>query len=179
MESKEQENQTENVEQVDQLALLEQKILDIEKKAKDNWELALRTKADAENATRRAAIDVESAHKFAVEKFAIEMLSIHDSLDMGIVEAKKLEEQSIKPMLDGMILTRDLMLSALEKFKVKAIDALNKPFDPKLHEAISTMPNENVDENTVMQVVVPGFTIHDRVLRTAKVIVSKSVENSK
>ena len=182
MESKEQNNNTEpkeKHEQLDHVAILEKKLLDIEKKAKENWELALRTKADSENSQRRANLDIDSAHKFAVEKFAIEMLSIYDSLEMGIFEAQKIEVDAIKPMLDGMVLTKNLMLTAFEKFKVIQIDAIKKSFDPKMHEAISTILDDKVEENTVMQVVSPGFMIHERVLRTAKVIVSKGVENTK
>lgn len=135
-----------------------------ETKAKENWEALLRAKAELDNVRKRAAIDVEKAHKYVLERFARELLSVVDGFERGL---ETLDDE-------GMQLTYKLLLDVLDKFSVKMLDPLGETFDPAKHEALSMQENDSVKPNEVLQVVQKGFTIHERVLRPARVIVAKS-----
>jgi molecular chaperone GrpE len=148
-----------------------------QKKAAENWDLFLRTRADAENMRRRSLLDVENAHKYATEKFARELLSIVDSLELGLsalAGAEKSVETNVK---EGFQLTYKLLLDTLGKFGIQQMDPLNEHFDPKLHEALSAQPNNEVEPNKVLLVIQKGFLLHDRLLRPARVIVSRAGES--
>lgn len=163
------------------------------KKAAENWDLFLRSRADVDNARRRAMLDVENAHKYGIEKFAKEILAVVDSLDHGLLATKGSNstdttnaedstgsgrgagnnDQSLR---EGMELTYKLLLDTLDKFGIKQIDPIGEPFDPIKHEALSTQPNGDVAPNIVLVVIQKGFTMHDRLLRPARVIVSRALE---
>jgi molecular chaperone GrpE len=143
-----------------------------QKKYDETLDVALRARADAENARRRAVIDVENAHKYALERFAKEMLHVVDSLERGL-QTLDAGEQSQKAIHEGLELTYKLMLDSLDKFGIKVIDPMGETFDPKRHEALSMVENPEVSPNTVVNVIQKGFTQHERVLRHAKVIVAK------
>lgn len=142
-----------------------------QKKASEHWDLFLRTRADADNIRRRAVTDVENAHKYGIEKFAREILAVVDSLDQGLAlsvgdEAKGLHE--------GMALTHKLLLDTLDKFGIKPLDPLGEMFDPMRHEALSTQVDNSKEPNRVLIVIQKGFSLHDRLLRPTRVIVSKA-----
>jgi molecular chaperone GrpE len=139
------------------------------RKAAENWDLFLRTRADADNIRRRATIDVENAHKYGVERLARELLAVVDSLDHGLASAGA----DNKALREGMELTYKLLLDILTKFGIVAINPLNEAFDPTKHEALTAQPKNDVEPNTVLTVVQKGFTLQDRILRPARVIVSK------
>lgn len=139
------------------------------RKAAENWDLFLRTRADADNIRRRATIDVENAHKYGVERFARELLAVVDSLDHGLASVGA-DANALK---EGMELTYKLLLDILTKFGIQVINPLNEPFDPTKHEALTAQAKNDVNPNTVLTVVQKGFTLQDRVLRPARVIVSK------
>ncbi len=139
------------------------------RKAAENWDLFLRTRADADNIRRRASIDVENAHKYAVEKLARELLAVVDSLDHGLASVGA-DSNALK---EGMELTYKLLLDILTKFGILPINPVNEPFDPMKHEALTAQVKNDVEPNTVLTVVQKGFTLQDRVLRPARVIVSK------
>lgn len=144
------------------------------KKAAENWDLFLRTRADADNMRRRALLDIENAHKYGVEKFAKELLAVVDSLEHGLAAIDSLAEGSKAVALhEGIDLTYKLLLDTLDKFGIKAISPLGQVFDPKLHEALSTVVNEAVEPNTILVVVQKGFLLQERLLRPARVVVSK------
>lgn len=142
-----------------------------EDKAKQNWELVLRTKADADNLVRRAERNAEQSAKFAVERLCNELLDVMDGLDQGL--ALKVETDEGKRMHEGLELTGRKLLATLEKFGVQPIDALNKPFDANVHEAMVAQENPNLPADTVMMVLQKGYTLHGRLLRPARVIVSR------
>ena len=146
-------------------------LVSAEEKAKQNWELVLRTKADADNLVRRAERNAEQSAKFAIEKLCGELLDVLDGLDQGL--ALKVETDEGKRMHEGLELTGRKLLATLEKFGVQAIDALNKPFDANVHEAMVAQENPNVPADTVMMVLQKGYTLHGRLLRPARVIVSR------
>ncbi len=142
-----------------------------EEAAADFREQFLRTAAELENVRRRAARDVEAAHRFGVERFAREMLAVVDSLEMGREAARKAGEGGA--VAEGMDATLRLLLSVLEKFGVTPVEAAGAPFDPEVHEAIMTQPSADAAADTVIGVVQPGYLIHGRLLRPARVIVAR------
>ncbi len=142
-------------------------------KAEENWNLFLRTRADMDNIRRRAQLDNENARKFAIEKFARELLVVIDSLEHGILVAEKAGDAAYK---EGMVLTLKLFLDILEKFEIKRLDPKDEVFDPSKHEAISMQENSELAPNTVVVVAQAGFILNDRVLRPARVVVTKAPE---
>ena len=154
----------------DSKADMTQELEEARRKAAENWDLFLRTRADAENGRRRAVIDIENAHKYGIEKFARELLGVVDSLDHGL--ASHPEEE--KGLREGMELTYKLLINTLEKFGIHLLNPLGESFDPMRHEALSTQVNNDVEPNKILIVVQKGFTLHDRLLRPARVIVSKA-----
>ncbi len=146
---------------------------DARKKAAENWDLFLRCRADLDNLRRRSQLDVENAHKYGMERFARELLAVVDSLDQGLSLAKD-GDLSVQGLREGMILTHKLLLDTLEKFGIKSLDPLGEIFDPTRHEALSTQVNPEIEPNKVLLVIQKGFTLQDRLLRPARVIVSKT-----
>jgi molecular chaperone GrpE len=131
----------------------------------------LRTAAELENVRRRAARDVESAHRFGIERFARELLAVVDTLELGREAARGANESGA--VVEGMEATTRQLLSVLEKFGVTPVEAAGEPFDPELHEAIMTQPSGEAAPDTVIGVVQQGYRIHDRLLRPARVIVAR------
>jgi molecular chaperone GrpE len=131
-------------------------------------EQVVRAHAEIENMRRRAEQDVAKAHKFALEKFAKDLLPIIDSLEQAL--ANKTENT---PVVEGVEMTLQMFKSTLARFNVEQIDPLNEKFDPKLHEAMSMQPNPDVDPNTVIMVIQKGYTLNGRLIRPARVIVSQ------
>jgi molecular chaperone GrpE len=147
---------------------------------KENEELkdrALRVAAEMENLRRRTARDVHDARAYAVANFARDMLSVSDNLRRALdavpEEAKVSGDAGFKALFEGVDITERAMLSALERHGVKKLNPEGEKFDPNFHQAIFEVPNADVPANTVVQVVQPGFSIGDRVLRPAMVGVAK------
>ena len=138
-------------------------------------ERAIRAVAEMENLRRRAAQDVEKAHKFALEKFAAELLPVLDNLERAIELADK-ENDTLKPMIEGVELTLKSMQSGVAKFGLVALDPTNQPFDPNAHQAMSMVPSADVAPNTVIAVMQKGYELNGRVIRPAMVMVSKSAD---
>lgn len=142
-------------------------------KAEENWNLFLRTRADMDNIRRRADIDVENAKKYGVERFARELLAVIDSLEHGLSVAETVHDSVYR---EGMNLTLKLFLDILEKFGVYRITpSKGEALDPSKHEAISMQSTNELEPNKVLMLAQAGFTLHDRVLRPARVVVSKSL----
>ncbi|MES1951822.1 heat shock protein GrpE [Salinisphaera sp. S4-8] len=133
---------------------------------------AVRAHAEMENVRKRAQRDVESARKFAIEKFASELLGVRDSLELGL---KAAEEQSgdYDKLKEGMDMTVRMLASSMEKVGIEAIDPKGEAFNPEYHEAVSTQPSEELAPNTVAEVMQKGYTLNGRVLRAAMVVVAK------
>ncbi|MCP9229818.1 nucleotide exchange factor GrpE [Mesorhizobium sp. LMG 17147] len=147
---------------------------------KENEELkdrALRVAADMENLRRRTARDVHDARAYAVANFARDMLSVSDNLRRALdaipEEAKASGDAGFKALIDGVEITERAMLSALERHGVKKLEPEGEKFDPNFHQAMFEVPNPDVPANTVVQVVQPGYSIGERVLRPAMVGVAK------
>ena len=138
-------------------------------KAEENWERYLRTAAELENVRKRASRDVENAHRFALERFAKELLAVKDSLEMGLAAA---ENASVASLLEGSAATLKLLGATLQQFGIEEIEPAGEPFDPELHEAISMQPSDEVEPGSVMTVVQKGYTLNGRLLRPAMVVVA-------
>jgi molecular chaperone GrpE len=143
-------------------------------KTKDD---ALRTLAEAQNIRRRSEKDVENARKFALEKFAGELLGVADNLERALDNADATNEV-VKPLAEGVELTQKSLIEILAKFNVVQLNPVGEPFDPQFHQAISMVENPDVEPNTVTLVMQKGYTINERLLRPAMVMVSKAVAGS-
>ena len=138
-------------------------------KAEENWDRYLRAVAELDNVRKRAARDVEKAHKFALEGFGKELLAVRDTLEMGLAAA---EGASVESLIEGKNATLKLLTSTMQRFGIEEVDPAGEPFDPELHEAISMQPSDDVEPGSVVTVVQKGYTLNGRLLRPAMVIVA-------
>ncbi|MBB6055478.1 MAG: nucleotide exchange factor GrpE [Gammaproteobacteria bacterium] len=152
---------------------LEQKLEQANSVAAEEKDRALRTVAEMENLRRRTTLDIEKAHKFALEKFATELLPVLDNLERTIQVADK-QNEAVKPLLEGVELTLKSMANSVAKFGVIAIDPQGQSFDPNQHQAMSMVENADVAPNTVIAVMQKGYELNGRVIRPAMVMVSKA-----
>ena len=134
---------------------------------------ALRAQADAQNVKRRAEQDVEKARKFALERFAGELLPVVDNLERALESATG-DDEVIKPIAEGVELTLKSFLDVLGKQNIEVVDPQGEPFDPNLHQAMSMVENNEVEPNTVIAVMQKGYTLNGRLVRPAMVMVSKA-----
>lgn len=139
--------------------------------AQDYWEQLLRTRAELENLHRRSKKDLESAHKYALEKFVAELLPVQDSLELGVSAARD-DTVDVAKLREGMALTSELLKALLEKFNIIEINPLGDKFNPELHQAMATREERGVAPGTVLTVYQKGYTLNDRLLRPALVVVS-------
>jgi len=146
-----------------------------EAKAQENWDKLLRVQAEMENVRRRAERDIESAHKFALEKFAAALLPVKDSLEMGTAAAQN-ADADISKLREGTELTLKMLDDTLSKFGIKIVDPIDQPFNPEYHQAMSMVAAPGKTPNTVVAVMQKGYTLNDRLLRPAMVVVAKEPE---
>jgi molecular chaperone GrpE len=139
----------------------------------DQKDSVVRAKAEVDNVRRRSAQDVEKARKFALEKFAAEMLVSVDNLERALQNIDK-EDESNKGIIEGVELTLQGLIASLEKFGVKGVDPQDQPFNPELHQAMSMQVVEGVAPNTVIAVMQKGYELNGRLIRPAMVMVSKA-----
>ena len=128
--------------------------------------------AELENFRKRAERDVERAHKYGLEKFIDSLLPVVDSLEQALQSVDQ-EDEAQSSMVEGIELTRKLLLDCFEKHGVTQLNPEGEAFDPQHHEAMSIQEVEGVKPNTVVMVVQKGYLLHDRIVRPARVIVAK------
>lgn len=157
--------------QLVELERLQQALAESEERARNHWNQYLRAIADTENVRKRAQRDIESASRYGLEKFAAELLPVWDSLELAVQNADKADLPSL---LQGQKATLQLLAKALEKIGVKPINPQGEPFDPARHEAMLAQESATAEPNSVLQVVQPGYELNGRLLRPARVIVSKA-----
>ena len=138
---------------------------------KDLEDQLLRAKAEVQNVRRIAAQEVTKARLFGVESLAKDFLSVADNLERAIESCG--EEEQFLSVKEGLELTLKSLEGSLNSSSIEVIDTNNKNFDPEKHEAISLIEDDSLDTNTIIDVVQKGYTIMDRTLRPAKVVVSK------
>ncbi len=134
---------------------------------------SLRVAADLQNVRRRADQDVEKAHKFALEKFAGDLLPILDSLERG-VELTSADDEAVRPMREGMQLTLKMFEDTLKRYNLEAIDPHGQPFNAEHHQAMAMQESADVEPNSVLKVFQKGYLLNGRLLRPAMVVVSKA-----
>jgi molecular chaperone GrpE len=157
---------------------------DARAKADEHWNQLLRANAELENARKRARLDVENAHKFALEKFVLELLPVKDSLEMGLAAASSGADESggneaAAQLVEGTELTLKMLTNAMEKFGIVEINPVGEPFNPDIHQAMSMQESEEHAPNTVMMVMQKGYQLNERLIRPAMVVVSKAVAKEK
>lgn len=162
----------EKVEQLEnQLEAAQAKLAEAEQKAEDNWQKALRTLAELDNVRKRSEKDISNAHKYAVEKFANGLLPVIDSLEKALeTQSEQSEAIAIK---QGVELTLKMFVDTVAKFGLEQVNPAGEAFDPELHEAMSMIEDPNYDSNVVIQVYQVGYRLNGRLVRPARVVVSK------
>ncbi len=140
--------------------------------AEKHRDMALRIQADMENLRRRTRLDVENAHKYALDKFVNALIPAMDSMEMGMEAASK-KEASIESIREGIDMTFKQLLDVLAEFNVERIDPKGEKFDPQLHEAMTMVPSPDHESNTVVDVIQKGYTLNERLVRPARVIVAQ------
>jgi molecular chaperone GrpE len=157
--------------QLVELERLQQALAEAEERARNHWEQYLRAVAELDNVRKRAQRDIEAANRYGLEKFAAELLPVRDSLELAVQNAGKGDTKSL---VQGQEATLKLLAKALEKIGVLSINPVGEPFDPTRHEAMLAQESDTAEPNSVLQVVQPGYEINGRLLRPARVIVSKA-----
>ena len=152
---------------------LQNKIIELEHKANENWEKALRATAEMDNIRRRAERDVENAHKYGNEKFIDTLIPVIDSPEQALQMEVDATNEKLESMRQGIELTLKLMIDAMERANVKQLDPVGEDFDPKQHEAMSMQVSPDAKPNTVLVVFQKGYLLNERVIRPARVIVAK------
>ncbi|VFP84397.1 Protein GrpE [Candidatus Erwinia haradaeae] len=151
------------------LSALEFQLAQCKNSARDTQ---LRAQAEMENIRRRAKVDIEKAHKFALEKFINELLPVIDNLERAIEIVDK-RNPALEAMIEGINLTMKSLLTTVEKFGVEAISKIHVPFNPEVHQAMAMLESEDVEPNCIIQIMQRGYTLNGRLLRPAMVSVSK------
>jgi molecular chaperone GrpE len=157
----------------DPLDALRAQINDAETRAAAAKEAQLRAIADLENTRRRLERDAASSLKYATEKLLNELLAVADSFELGL-KAAETADASAKAMGEGMQLTYRQLMSVLEKHGVRQIDPSGQPFNPDFHQAMTMVPSVDVPANHVLSVMQKGYSLHDRLLRPAMVVVARA-----
>lgn len=137
-------------------------------------DIALRAEAEMQNLRRRAERDVQNAHKYGIERLLQNLLPVLDSLEKAVEVSEAAASDDDDPQLEGIRLCSKLFVDVLTREGVEALDPLGEPFDPNLHEALSMIENPDLEPNSVMTVIQKGYRLNDRLVRPAKVMVSKS-----
>lgn len=153
-----------------------QKLNEAEQKGNEYWERLLRMQAESENAARRAERDVASAHKYALEKFVNDLLPIIDSLELCSTKVSGDMQKAAQPVIDGVELTLKMFYNTLEKFGVKQVNPVGEAFDPDTQQAISMLEDPAAKPGMVLSVLQKGYTLNNRLVRPALVVVAKGKE---
>ena len=151
---------------------IEAQLEDAQAKAAENWDHYMRAKAEMDNLRRRNIKDVENAHKYGIEKFVSELLPVIDGMGMGLAT----EDASAESLREGMELTLNMLEKMMEKLGIEEIDPMGEKFDAEKHQAMSMQPNAEVEPNTIIAVMQKGYSLNERLIRPAMVMVSKAVE---
>ncbi|NOR79521.1 MAG: nucleotide exchange factor GrpE [Methyloprofundus sp.] len=152
---------------------LQKQLAQAENKAAENWDKVLRIQAEMDNLKRRTQKDLDSAHKYGLEKFAKELLNVIDSLELGI-QAATSDDPEVLKLKEGSELTIKQFETVFAKFNIEAIDPLGQPFNPEFHQAMSMQPAEDAEPNSVISVFQKGYVLNGRLIRPAMVVVAQA-----
>ncbi|MGI2324276.1 MULTISPECIES: nucleotide exchange factor GrpE [Methylococcus] len=148
-------------------------LLEAQQQASENWDRFVRAQAEMENLRRRLEKDIQNAHKYALEKFAKELLPVMDSLELGIA-ASTGDAPDVAKLREGAELTLKQFKSVFEKFGIAVVDPLGEKFNPEQHQAMAMEPAGEAEPNTVVKVFQKGYLLNDRLLRPALVVVAQA-----
>lgn len=154
----------------ERIAELEAQLKELQQRERDSL---LRAKAEVENIRRRTELDIEKAHKFALEKFSGELLPVIDNLERALDLADK-SNSELAGLIEGVELTLKSLLDAVRKFGMEVVGDIHVPFNPEFHQAMTMMESEELEPNHVIMVMQKGYTLNGRLLRPAMVAVSKA-----
>ena len=152
---------------------LQTRILKLEEQLAEAQDQSLRVAADMQNVRRRAELDVEKAHKFALEKLVVDLLPVVDSIERGL-ELSSPDDEAARAIREGMELTLKLLLDTLKRYQVDALDPHGEPFNAEHHQAMAMQESTDVEPNSVLKVFQKGYQLNGRLLRPAMVVVSKA-----
>jgi molecular chaperone GrpE len=158
----------------DDVESLRAQLAEAEAKAAENWDKALRASAELENVRRRVEREAAMAQKYALERVLGELVTVLDSLELGL-KAVAGEDEETRKHLEGLQLTHRQFWATLERYGVSVIDPQGQPFNPELHEAVSMLESSEAAPNHVLSVMQKGYRLHERLLRPAMVVVAKAV----
>lgn len=159
--------------EADSVDTLHEQLLGLQEQLNVQKDMAMRAQAEAQNARRRAQQDVERAHKFATEKLLQDLLPVVDNLERALATIDTNDEAN-KAIVEGIELTHKSFVDTLTKHSVEVVDPAGEPFDPELHQAMTQVPNGDVEPNTVLDVFQKGYRLNGRLVRPAMVVVSKA-----
>lgn len=154
-----------------ELEQLKVRLAEAEERAKNHWDQYLRSVAELENIRKRAARDVEQAHRFGLEKLAQELVPVKDSLDLAVENAGKVDASAL---IAGQEATQRLLTKAFDKLGIEELNPVGQPFDADLHEAMVAQESTTAEPGSVLAVVQRGYTLNGRLVRAARVIVAKA-----
>ncbi|TJY55790.1 nucleotide exchange factor GrpE [Sinimarinibacterium sp. CAU 1509] len=157
-----------------EMEALRAQLAEAEQRAEAAREEQLRALADIENTRRRLERETQNSLKYGAEKLLGELLSVCDSLELGLRAAADAAEGPAKALAEGMDLTYRQLISVLEKHGVQQLDPLNQLFNPDFHQAMSMVESTEIAPNHVHSVMQKGYTLHERLLRPAMVMVTKA-----
>ena len=141
----------------------------------ENWDKFLRAAAELENVRKRAARDVENAHKFALERFSTDLLDVRDSLEMALATGAEVD---IASLMEGNEATLKLLTAVMQRYGVQELDPLGEPFDPAMHEAMTMQPSADAEPGSILTVFQKGYALNGRLLRPARVVVAAEMPES-
>ncbi len=157
------------------IAQLQKELEQANQKAQENWDKALRVQAEMENLKRRTQKDLDDARKYAVERFAKELITVVDSLELGL-QAITGDSPEVQKFREGSELTLKQFEAAFAKANIEQVNPLGQPFNPEHHQAMAMQPSADVAPNSVLTVFQKGYLLNGRLLRPAMVIVAKAPE---
>ena len=164
------EGQGETPSEIERLA---SELAEARAKAEENWNSYLRAAAETENVRRRAQREVESASRYAVDRFAADLLEVRDSLELGLAAGTAAQPGQL---LEGMEATLRLLDKAFDRSGLSLVDPRGEAFNPELHEAIATLESADQPAGSVLNVVQKGYVLNGRLLRPARVVVARTPE---
>jgi molecular chaperone GrpE len=152
---------------------LQAKLAEAQEKADDNFDQLMRSRAEMENIRRRSERDLANAHKFALEKFAQELLPVIDSMEMGVAAAQD-ENADVSKLREGTEMTLKMFEAAIEKFGIKGVHPHGEAFNPEHHQAMTMIDSPEHEPNTIIDVMQKGYLLNERLVRPAMVVVSSA-----
>ena len=155
----------------DELQQMEAALSKAEEELAMHRDAMLRMQAEMENLRKRLVRNLEKSRMFALERIMKDMLQVRDSLELGLETDS--ESATVDQLREGQALTFKMLDKVLQDHNMELIDPVGEAFNPEFHQAMTVLPSEEFEENSVMEVVQKGFKLHDRLIRPAMVVVSR------